>query len=245
MPAKNWDHHVVDAETVARTEGFERLRDLIVERAQPAADDVVVDVGAGTGLLSLELAQVVERVWAIDISAAMAGYLRTKAASAGLDNIDVAVSSAASLPLVDGSADLVVSNYCFHHLPDAGKEAALAEAVRVLRPGGRLVFADMMFRLGAADPRDRAIIVAKMRSMVAKGPAGIVRLAKNGARYATGRWEHPSPAPWWEDALRRAGFTNIRVDVLEHEGGLASARLAGSVERPGSPASELATVDAQ
>ena len=220
---KNWDDHVVHAEAVARTAGFTHLRDEIVSRARPTSEDVVVDVGAGTGLLTLELAPRVARVWAIDISGAMVEYLRAKALSADLDNVDAAVASAASLPLVDESADVVVSNYCLHHLDEAGKHHALEEAYRVLRPGGRLVFGDMMFRVGVADARDREVVRAKVRAMVAKGPAGVLRLAKNGLRFASGRWEQPAPASWWDGALRRAGFTDVQVEVLAHEGGLASA----------------------
>ena len=220
---KNWDDHVVHAEAVARTGGFTHLRDAIVEHAQPCAEDVVVDVGAGTGLLALALAPQVKRVWAIDISGAMVEYLRAKAVSGGIENIDAAVSSAASLPLFDATADLVVSNYCFHHLDNEGKDQALGEAYRVLRPGGRLVFGDMMFTVGVSDARDREVVRAKVRAMVAKGPAGVARLAKNALRYASGRWEQPAPAPWWESALRRAGFEDVHVEVLPHEGGLAWA----------------------
>jgi ubiquinone/menaquinone biosynthesis C-methylase UbiE len=221
---KNWDDHVVHAETIARSPGFTNLRDRIVEQAAPSATDVVVDVGAGTGLLTLDLAPRVSRVWAIDISGAMVEYLRAKATSAGLDNVEAAVSSAASLPLVDASADVVVSNYCFHHLDDPGKRQALLEAYRVLRPGGRLVFGDMMFRVGVSDPRDREVVKAKVKAMVAKGPAGVARLAKNGLRFAAGRWEQPASATFWDDALCRAGFADIHLEVLDHEGGLAWAR---------------------
>jgi len=224
--AKDWDQHVVDAEEVARLPGFRELRERILELAAPQADDVVVDVGAGTGLLTLPLAETVDHVWAIDIAPSMCEYLRTKAASAGIKNIDVAVASAASLPLVDASADLVVSNYCFHHLDDAGKERALREVARVLRPGGRLVFGDMMFRVGLADARDREVVAAKVRAMLRKGPSGLLRLAKNGIRFASRNWEQPARAEWWRDALARAGFTDVTVEVLEHEGGLAFARRA-------------------
>ena len=224
MRMKNWDNHVVHAEAVARTDGFARLRDLIMESANPSSRDVVIDVGAGTGLLALEVAPLVEKVWAIDISPGMAEYLRAKASSGGLQNIEVAVSSAVSLPLVDEAADVVVSNYCFHHLSDHEKEQALLEVRRVLRPGGRFVFGDMMFRLGAGEARDREVIRAKVKSMLAKGPAGVARLAKNGVRYMTGRWEHPAPASWWESAMHRAGFVDVQVQVLEHEGGIASGR---------------------
>lgn len=225
--AKDWDQHVVHAEDVARSVGFQELRDRIVERAEPRATDRVVDIGSGTGLLTLALAEHVDRIYAIDISAGMTEYLATKAQSAGYENVEPITGSAISLPLVDGAVDLVVSNYCFHHLNDADKQRALSEAFRVLTPGGRLVFADMMFRVALGDARDRALIGQKVRAMLRKGPAGVARLAKNGVRYATGSWEKPARTDWWSEALRATGFTDVDVVALEHEGGLASARRPG------------------
>lgn len=221
---KDWNRHVSDAEEIARGTGFRHLRDRILELAAPQTTDVVVDVGSGTGLLSLELAPQVEQVWAIDISASMVDYLRTKATSAGLQNIDAAVASAVSLPLVDAFADLVVSNYCFHHMGERDKRRALQEVMRVLRPGGRLVIGDMMFDLAPDDPRNRAVIAGKVEAMLRKGPAGVLRLTKNAARLACGRWERPARAHWWSRALTEAGFTDVEVTLLEHEGGLACAR---------------------
>lgn len=223
---KDWDDHVVEAEAVARCVGFRDLRDRIVARANPRGEDEVVDVGAGTGLLTLALAARVDRVWAIDIAPSMCAYLRAKAASARLENVHTVVASAVSLPLVDESTDLVVSNYCFHHLDDPGKRVALSEAHRVLRPGGRLVFGDMMFRPALGQARDRQVIADKVGAMLRKGPAGVLRLAKNGARFVAARWERPAPADWWAAALDDAGFCEIEVETLAHEGGIASARKA-------------------
>ena len=87
MTSKNWDAHVTDAESIARGAGFRGLRDRIVELAEPQTGHVVVDVGSGTGLLSLAFAERTARVWAIDSSPAMNEYLRVKAASADLDNV--------------------------------------------------------------------------------------------------------------------------------------------------------------
>lgn len=210
--AKNWDRHVIDAEEVARTAGFLGLRDEIVRLAAVSPGEVVADVGAGTGLLALALADDAGRVWALDISSGMCDYLTAKAESAELENVKCVVASAVSLPLVDASVDVVVSNYCFHHVDDDGKRRALAEIHRILRPGGRLVFGDMMFRVSVGDPRDREVLAAKVRAMVAKGPgasgvwsrtalaspvaAGSTRRRPNGGgRRSSGPVSRTSPCP--------------------------------------------------
>lgn len=224
LARKNWDEHVADAEEVARCDAFQAIRDRIVELASPTHGEVAVDIGSGTGLLSLMLAPRVTQLWAIDISPHMCDYLRTKVASADLANVHVAVASAVSLPLVDDAADIVVSNYCLHHLRDADKERAIAEAYRVLRPGGHLVIGDMMFSVGVATPRDRRVILSKAALLLKKGPAGVLRLLKNALRFVTGRWERPSRPEWWRDALVRGGFEQVELLELEHEGGIAAAR---------------------
>ncbi len=221
--AKNWDAHVGDAELIARGAGFCALRERIVELADPDANDTVVDVGAGTGLLSLVFAVRAARVWAIDSSPAMCEYLHTKAASAGLSNVESVVASAVSLPLIDGFADLVVSNYCFHELTNAEKLRALAEARRVLKPGGRIVVGDMMFSLNPLHTRDRRVVGSKLRAIARRGLPGAWRLLKNAARLAAGRWEYPANAVWWQQALQQSGFHDVSVETLAHEGGIAIA----------------------
>jgi len=220
---KNWDEHVAHAEDLAGGAGFAALRDRILALAAPGPHERCVDVGAGTGLLTFPLAERAERVCAIDISPAMCDYLRAKASSADLRNLEVVATSAVSLPQGDGAVDLVVSNYCFHHLRDPDKERALAEILRVLRPGGRLVFADMMFAMTLSDRRDRRVIASKVRAMLRKGPAGVIRLGRNALRIAGGTWEKPARPEWWCDALHRAGFQAVRVTGLDHEGGIAVA----------------------
>lgn len=221
---KNWDRHVLDAEEIARGAGFLALRDRIVALAAPRPGDVVVDVGAGTGLLTFALAECVGRVLAVDISRAMLEHLDAKLARAEIDNVQTVMTSAVSLPMAGESVDLVVSNYCLHHLDDDGKRRALREAHRVLRPGGRLVIGDMMFGLGLSDARDRDVVAAKVRAMLRKGIPGVVRLLRNGARVAGGRWERPARSGWWAAEVEFAGFVDVGLEVLEHEGGIAWGR---------------------
>jgi len=208
---------------IARSAGFRELRDRIVELAEPQAGHIVVDVGSGTGLLALAFAQRTARVWAIDSSPAMNEYLRVKATSADLDNVETVLASAVSLPLVDEIADLVVSNYCLHELRCADKHRALAEARRVLKPGGRLVIGDMMFSFNPMQSRDRRVVSVKLRTLARRGPRGVLRLLKNAARQATGRGEHPANSAWWQEALERSGFHHVEIEMLAHEGGIAIA----------------------
>lgn len=221
---KNWNDYVGSAETVARSPGFQGLRDRIISEARIEPGFEVLDLGSGTGLLTLPAAEVAKRVWALDISERMGDYLGAKVRSAGLENVETVVASIESVPLVDASVDIVVSNYCFHHIPDQQKLVALQEVKRVLVPGGRLVIGDMMFSFALGDNRNRGVLKEKVRGMLAKGPAGAWRLARNGARYATGRWERPATARWWRQALSQSGFVEPQVLTLEHEGGIATAR---------------------
>jgi ubiquinone/menaquinone biosynthesis C-methylase UbiE len=222
--AKDWDAHVDHMERLAATPSFQDLRDRILEAAQLRAGDVVLDLGAGTGLLALAAAPRVSQVYALDISAGMCERLASKAERAGIGNVEVLAGSATELPLGDGAADAVVSNYCFHHLRDAEKELALAEIRRVLRPGGRLAFGDMMFSVSLVNRRDRHVILRVVRRMLAHGPAGVARVLRNTVRVAGGRGEHPAPVAWWRKALPAAGFTEVSVHALDHEGGIARAR---------------------
>ncbi len=211
-------------EQLAGSPAFLDLRDRIIELARLRSEDRVLDIGAGTGLLTLAAAPHVSHVSAVDISPAMCARLRRNLDREEIDNVDVLTDTATALPLADESVDAVISNYCLHHLDDNGKRQALTEVMRVLRPGGRLVFADMMFSLDLVDPRNRAVVALLIKRVLKHGLAGISRLAKNATRIAAGRWERPATVDWWLEALHRAGFIAVSVRAFEHEGGIACAR---------------------
>jgi SAM-dependent methyltransferase len=218
-----WDERVEAWEEVAASRTFLAIRDRILELAEPRPDDLVVDLGAGTGLLALALAPRVQQLVAVDISERMLDRLDDVAATDGIDNVEPLVADLRRLPLEDESATLVVSNYAFHHLDDPGKELALAEARRILRPGGRLVICDMMFSL-SLEPRDRRLVWEKVWALLKRGPGGLLRILRNGVRVALGRWERPATPASWQEMLEARGFEQVRIELLEHEAAVAVAR---------------------
>jgi ubiquinone/menaquinone biosynthesis C-methylase UbiE len=106
-----------------------------------------LEVGAGTGffVLNLHQAGVLRQPHVTDISPGMVATAKRNAGKIGID-IAGQVADAEQLPFADASFDLVVGHAVLHHLPDV--EQALREALRVLKPGGRFVFAGEPTRYG-------------------------------------------------------------------------------------------------
>src|SRR6266511_1933877 len=126
------------------------LRKLTVDNALIKPSDSVLDVGCGTGEVTL-LAKTRAKngkVYGIDPAPEMITVARKKAARKGLD-IDFRVGVIEALPFPDGSIEVVTSRLMMHHLPEDLKVRGIAEIYRVLKPGGRLLIADFMRPTGS------------------------------------------------------------------------------------------------
>ena len=127
-----------------------RLRRATVEHALIKPGDSVVDVGCGTGEVTLAAKPRAKHgsVYGIDPAPEMIAVARKKAARKGLD-IDFRVGVIEAIPFPDSSIDVVTSSLMMHHLPEELKARGLAEIYRVLKPGGRLLIADFMRPTGS------------------------------------------------------------------------------------------------
>ena len=130
-----------------------RLRRKTVQFAHIIPDESVLDVGCGTGDLTLaakERAGSAGQVCGIDPSPEMIEVARRKAAHQKAD-VDFRIGVIERLPFPDGSFDVVLSSLMMHHLPADLKPLALAEIRRVLKPNGRLAILDFMNLLEQQD----------------------------------------------------------------------------------------------
>jgi SAM-dependent methyltransferase len=190
-----------------------------------------LEIGAGTGYFSLNLLQagVVSEATCTDISPGMVATLAANAQRLGL-RVKTARADAESLPFSDESFDLVLGHAVLHHLPNLRR--AFAEFHRVLRPGGRIVFAGEPSRLGdriASVPKRGAHVLAPAwRRLLRARPAGP---AGGGSGSDSGSDAHsPNGAGSHDDHdlerfvdihafepgdlsryARRAGFTDVKV----------------------------------
>jgi ubiquinone/menaquinone biosynthesis C-methylase UbiE len=180
--------------------------------------DRSLEIGAGTGYFTLNLLQagVVAEATCTDISPGMVATLARNAERLGLD-VRAARADAESLPFADASFDLVLGHAVLHHLPNLRR--AFAEFHRVLRPGGRIVFAGEPSRLGdriAAVPKRSAGVLAPVwRRLLGAGAAPSAEECRNPAHHDHDLEQFVDihafePADLSRHA-RRAGFVDITV----------------------------------
>ena len=100
------------------------------------------DLGIGDGLLTLMLAEIAEKVTAIDLSAEMLSQLRQRADHAGFKNVETVEGEIEDLPLPDESFEVALLSQALHHADRP--ERAISEARRILVPGGRILIIDLL-----------------------------------------------------------------------------------------------------
>ncbi|QLG47586.1 class I SAM-dependent methyltransferase [Natrinema halophilum] len=126
----------------SQSDEYRACANAVVEYAAPEADDVVLDLGTGTGAIALGVAPDAARVVGRDISEGMLEEAARKANKRGLENLTFG-SGTFREPNYDGPVDTVTSNFALHHLSDAEKREAIA-VIAGFEPR-KFILGDVMF----------------------------------------------------------------------------------------------------
>ena len=136
----------------------ESFLNLLLEMSGVGPADTVLDVACGPGLVACAFAARAQHVTGIDLTPAMIARAQEIQREQGLTNLTWQIGNVLPLPFPDGAFSLVVTRYTFHHFLDP--QAVLAEMVRVCRPGGTVLVADVTM---APEKRDFFDVEEKLR----------------------------------------------------------------------------------
>lgn len=150
-----YDAAEIDALPAQVTESFAGVGNPLA-LGEIRAGETVLDIGCGAGLDSILAAGKVGptgKVIGVDMTEEMVEKAKANALAVGVNNAEFHHGEADHLPIADGSVDVVISNGVFNLCLD--KPRVLAEAFRVLRPGGRIQMADILL--------DEAVTVGQVK----------------------------------------------------------------------------------
>jgi ubiquinone/menaquinone biosynthesis C-methylase UbiE len=179
----------------------------ILQFAEPKSEDVVVDIGAGTGAVSFAFAPRVKKVIAVDISEKMLEEAKRKAEDANIENMDFVVGTFME-PNVSEQADIVVSNISFHNLTDEEKAIAIKRMGKLLKDNGRLVLGDVIIFFDTSEKEADEVLDVIAEYLGRKKTKAIKELREVFKRKYPVKYEN------LEKMLTDAGFEIKEVDKI-------------------------------
>lgn len=184
--------------------------------------ETVLDLGSGAGFDAFLAARAVGadgRVIGVDMTPEMVSKARKNQAAGGYANVDFRLGEIESLPVADGSVDVIISNCVINLSPD--KRRVFREAFRVLKPGGRLAISDVVALAEIPEPLRRdwelytgcvagASMVDELKAWLAEAGFLHIRIEpKDGSRDIVGGW---FPGRKAEDLIASATIEAVKPD---------------------------------
>ena len=207
--------------TLGKIDRHHQLLNLVVELSDVKKGQKVLDIGCGTGLLSLKFLKKGDcSITGVDSSQEMLSIFNNKITQLGLsDKIATKLEDAADLNFEENSFDVVASTVTLHHLKN--KLPAIEKIHDVLKPDGRFVLGDIdMDTTGKITDPDRLLRLLEwlteeyVLALTEGGPEAFSRMYDNGKKHILNDGEYCISFKQWSDLCTKAKFSKVTVHAL-------------------------------
>jgi len=199
-----------------------RYADALIERLEAEAASRVLEVAAGSGAFTEQLAPSVGSILATDFAPKMLDLARARLGAAGIENVECAVMDGMALEIEDASFDHAVCQFGLMLFPDRAR--GFSELRRSLRPGGRAVVAAWSHDFDAFKMFIGALRGAFPDLPAPPGPPPIFSLADTAA---------------FTTEMETAGFRDVRIDLVERFLEPASGDVLWDMVTSGAPPAQV------
>jgi len=198
------------------------MLDLAVEMANVKSGEYILDIGCGTGLLSLKFLEAAEcTINGIDLSEDMLNIWKDKIEKLNLSNrVKIKLGNASNLEFEDSTFNIIASTVTLHHVKD--KQPTLNKIYRLLKPKGRFIIGDLDVDT-SGDLNDikrlsHILDYLKEELSLALRDGGVdafIRMYDNGKKHILNDGEYCINFKMWSQLCKNVGFKNITVSPVK------------------------------
>ncbi|MGR6035704.1 MAG: class I SAM-dependent methyltransferase [Candidatus Nitrosoglobus sp.] len=208
----------------AELPGHSQSIQMLIEMSGVSSTDTVLDVACGPGLVACEFAPYAKHVTGIDITPRMIEQAKERQQEKSLNNLTWQVGDVLPLPFPDSQFSIVLTRYTFHHF--LNPKAVLSEMVRVCKPGGKIMIADVVQSPEKADAYDQleklrdpshvhALTFAEMASIIAASGIANIKTAQYKVEGELEQQLKASfPNPGDEEEIRKLFRADLECDQM-------------------------------
>ncbi|MEJ2306104.1 MAG: methyltransferase domain-containing protein [candidate division WOR-3 bacterium] len=207
--------------TLGKVDRHDKLLDLVVDSSRIRDGQKVLDIGCGTGLLSLKFLEKADCIiYGIDNSSEMFEIFKEKIKKLNLaDKISLGLEDAENIDFRDEEFDIIASTVTLHHVKE--KYPVIKKIYKLLKPGGRLLIGDIdVDTTGDLEDPERLLRILNflkdefVLALKGGGLKAFSRMYDNGKKHILNDGEYCVSFKQWKEFCEKAGFKEITIKTL-------------------------------
>jgi ubiquinone/menaquinone biosynthesis C-methylase UbiE len=216
---KDWSNEY--DKTLGKVDRHNKLLDLVVDLSGVKDGEKVLDIGCGTGLLSLKFLEKADCIiYGIDNSSEMLEIFKEKIKKLNLaDKISLGLENAENIDFRDEEFDIIASTVTLHHVKE--KYPVIKKIYKFLKPGGRLLIGDIdVDTTGDLEDPERLLRILDflkdefVLALKGGGVKAFSRMYDNGKKHILNDGEYCVSFRQWKGFCEKAGFKDITIKTL-------------------------------